>query len=136
MATQVLNDAFVSINGVDLSDWVKQVRLDYSAASLDDTVMGDTTKSSKGGLKEWSGQIDFLDDYAASAPDVSIFSIVGTVVTVLIRPVAATVVGATNPNYTGSALITGFMPVSGSVGELATTTVSFTSAGDLSRATA
>lgn len=131
----MLNDAFVSVDAVDLSAWVKQVRLDYNAAALDDTVMGDTTKSNKGGLKEWSGQIDFLDDYAASAPDVSLFSKIGTVVTVIIRPVEGTAVGATNPNYTGSALLTSFMPVSGSVGELATTTLSFTSAGDLSRAT-
>lgn len=131
----MLNDAFVSINGVDLSAFVKQVRLDYNAAALDDTVMGDATKSSVGGLKEWSGQVDFLDDYGASAPDVSLFSIVGTVVTVIIRPDKSDGVGATNPNYTGSALLTSFMPVSGSVGELATTTLSFVSAGTLSRAT-
>jgi hypothetical protein len=136
VATLVLNDAFVSVGGTDLSDWVKQVRIDYGAAALDDTVMGDTTKSSIGGLKEWSGQIDFIQDYAASAPDVTLFSIIGTVVTIIGRPVAGTAVGATNPNYTGSALLTGYAPISGSVGEIATTTLSFTSAGNLSRAVA
>lgn len=133
METLVLNDAVVTVNGTDLSDWVKAVRIDYEAEGLDDTVMGDGTKSSKGGLKQWSGQIDFLQDYAANAPDVTIFSIIGTVVTIAGKPTSAAV-GATNPNYTGSALMLGYAPLSGSVGQLAETSLKFTSAGDLSRA--
>ena len=133
MATLMLNDAVITVDGTDLSDWVKQVRIDYGAASLDETAMGDTTKINKGGLKEWSGQIDFMQDYAASAVDVTLFSLIGTVVTITGKPTSAAV-GATNPNYTGSALLTGYPPLSGSVGELAMTSLSFVSAGDLSRA--
>ena len=132
----ILNDAFVSIGGVDVSAFVKQVRLDFGAAALDDTVMGDTTKSNVGGLKEWSGQIDMLDSYEAAGPDVTAWGLIGTVAAIIIRPKKATAVGATNPNYTGDALFTGFNPVSGSVGELATTTLNFVSAGNLSRAIA
>ena len=65
MATLVYTNAYLMINGVDLSDHVKSLNLTYEAEMLDDTVMGTTgTRSNKPGLKNWSLEVEFLQDYA------------------------------------------------------------------------
>lgn len=135
MAAFVFTDAFVSINAVDLSDHVKQVTLNYSAELQDDTVMGDDTRSRIGGLKDWSITVEFAQDFAAGEVDVTVFSLVGATFTVILRPVKATAVGATNPNYTGTGIIETFSPLNNTVGELAMASITIQAAGTLSRAT-
>lgn len=135
MATIVLTDAFVSINGVDLSDHVKSVTLPYAAEMLDDTVMGDDTRSNKGGLKTWSITIEFLNDWAANEVDATLFPLVGSTFTIIVRPVNTGGVSATNPNFTGTGILESYPPLGNQVGELATTSVTVQSAGTLSRAT-
>jgi len=137
MASVVLIDAFVSINAKDLSDFVKSATLNYSAEMVDESAMGDTTRKNKGGLKNWSLDVEFKQDYGATpAPDIDLFSLVGTTFTVIVRPVAATVVGPTNPNYTGTGILESYQPVGGAVGDLALAPITIQSAGTLSRATA
>lgn len=135
MATTVLTDAFVSIDGNDISDHVVGVTLTFEGESLDETAMGDTTRTMKGGLFNWSFEVEVHQDWAASNIDSIMFPLVNTVVVVIFRPDSAAV-SATNPNYTGSALITGWPPLGNSVGELATSTISGVSAGALTRAVA
>ena len=134
MATFVLTDARIEINSVVLSAWGNSVSLNYEAEAQDDSAFGDTTRQSKGGMKNWSGEIEFFQDYAASAPDVSLFSLVGSQVAIKIRPTSGSI-SATNPEYQGTALITSYKPIAGSLGEMLKTGVSFVAAGTLTRAT-
>lgn len=137
MASSLLfNDCFVSVGGVDLSAYVQSATVNYSAEMLDETAMGDTTRKNKGGLKNWSIDVEFKQDFAAGAVDVTLFSLVGTTFTVIVRPVKATAVSATNPNYTGTGILESYNPVGNGVADLATTSISIQSAGTLSRATA
>ena len=135
MATVVLNDASVVINSVDLSDHVKSVTINYSAEMLDDTAMGDNTRSRKGGLKDWSFDITFHQDYAASNVDATLFPLVGTAFSTVIKPTSGAV-SATNPSYTGTGTLESYNPIGGGVGDLQETSITIQSAGDLSRATA
>lgn len=136
MASLHFNDAYVSINAKDLSAFVKGVTINYSAEMLDETTMGDTTRKNKGGLFNWSIDVEFKQDFGATpAPDIDLFSLVGTTFTVIVRPVKATVVGATNPNYTGTGILESYPPLGNSVGDLATSAITIQSAGALSRAT-
>lgn len=135
MAQLVFSDGFISINGVDLSDHAKQITLNYAAEMLDDTVMGDDTRSRAGGLKDWSVTVEFLNDWAASEVDATLFTLVGSTSTIIVRPDNSDGVSATNPNYTGTAILESYNPLGNSVGELATTSPTFQSAGTLSRAT-
>ena len=66
MATFVFTDASVTINSVDLSDHVRSVTLDITAEEQDDTAMGATFRSRKGGLKEGSLSLEFNSDFAAA----------------------------------------------------------------------
>ncbi len=137
MASLAFTDAFVSINGKDLSAFVTSATINYSAEMLDETTMGATTRTNKGGLKNWSIDVEFKQDFAATpAPDIDLFSLVGTTFTVIVRPVKATVVSATNPNYTGTGILESYNPLGQGVGELAMAPITIQSAGALSRATA
>lgn len=134
MSALVLTNAYVSINGVDLSDHVRQIKFPYSADAVEAAAMGDTTKINLAGLKDWSVDVTFKQDFASNKVDATMFSIVGTAVTVAIRPVNASA-SATNPEYTGSGLCTSYAPVDGQHGALLETSAAFKPAGALSRAT-
>lgn len=124
MGTFAATDHRVEVNSVDLSDWVTSVTLPQEFDALDDTAMGDSAHSRLAGLQDSTLQINFNQDFAAGGPDATIAAAVGTVVVVKVRPTSAAV-GATNPEYVGSYLVTQNNPFGSSVGELATTSVSW-----------
>ena len=135
MATFVYTDASVVVNSVDLSDHVKSCTLNYEAEMLDDTVMGDTTRSNIAGLLNWSIDVEFLHDFAAAKVDATLFSLIGAAAfTVTVKPTSGSV-SATNPSFSGSAVLESYPPMSGSVGDLETASATFRSAGTLARAT-
>ena len=134
MAVLVLTNAKVLVNSVDLSDHVTSLTLDTGADDVDTTAMGATYKNRTGGLKEWSVQITFQQDYASAKVDATIWPLLGSTTTVSINPVNAAN-SATNPNYSGSVLVAEYPAISGSVGELSTASVTWPGAGTLTRAT-
>lgn len=133
MAVFALTNEHLTINSVDLSDHVKSAVLTLDAAQLDSTAMSDSWTEMIGGLKSGSLAVTFNDDFAASNVDATLFAAFGTVVTFVVRPVA-TAVSATNPNYTGSILISQHT-LGGSVGDLASKSLTFPTSGTVSRAT-
>lgn len=135
MAVHKFVDGYIVINSVNLSAWAKSITIDTGVEKLDDTFMGDTTRSNLGGLLTWSVKVDFGQDYAASAVDVTLSPLHGTVTAIEVRPTSAAV-AVTNPKWTGSALVDYKHPVGGTVGELHMTSVELASAGTLTRATA
>lgn len=127
-------DARVEINSVDMSAFVRQVTLKAEVAELDDTAFGDDAHSRLGGLKDWSVDLEFNSDFAASAVDATLWSLFGTLTTIKIRP-TSDAIGTTNPEYSGSVLVREVNPMGNSVGDLATVSVSWPGSGTLSRAT-
>lgn len=134
MATLVLTNAQVVLSSNDLTDHVQGVRLNYEAEQHDDTAMGDSARSMKGGLKVWDFDIELMQDWAGSNIDSILFPLVGTQVTVAVRPTSSAR-SATNPDYIGTCLVVGYPPIGGVVGDLATTTLKLVNAGTLSRTT-
>jgi hypothetical protein len=134
MASFAFVDARVEINSVVFTGLVRSVTLNVEAEDLEDTAFGDTYRSRIGGLKDWSVDLEFNQDFAASMVDATLFPLLGTVVTVKVRPTTAAI-SATNPEYSGSVLVSEYNPLDGSVGDLATTSVSWPGAGTLARAT-
>jgi len=130
----VLKDASVTINSVDLSDHVRSVTFNYEGESIDDTNMADTTRIMAGGLLNYGVDIEFSQDFAASKVDATLFSLVGSTTTVVLLPTSSAA-SATNPSFTGTMLLTSYNPISGSVGDLATTSATFVPAGAIARAT-
>lgn len=135
MASFAFTNAYVTVNAVDLSTFVRSVTLNVEAEDLEDTAMGDTYRSRIAGLKDWSIDLEFNQDFAAGFVDATIFALLGTVIAVQVKPVNTTT-GPTNPQYSGNVLVSEYNPLDGSVGDLATTSVSWPGAGTLTRATA
>ena len=135
MATQVYTNAFLQINAADLSSHASEVSLNYASEMQDETAMGDDSRINKGGLKTWSVDVTFHQDYAAGKVDATLFSLVGTTVCVEIRPqnICSTVV---NPIFSGIGVIESYNPQGGSGGSLLDAPVTIQSAGTLARATA
>lgn len=134
MGTFVLTDASVTINAVDLSDHVRSISFPYEAEEVDDTNMGDTTRIMQGGLINYGVDIEFSQDFAAGKVDATLFSIIGTVVAVILIPVNTTV-SATNPSFTMNMLVGSYNPINGSIGDLAVAPVHLAPGGAVVRAT-
>lgn len=134
MAVFVLTDAAVTINSVDLSGKVRKATLKTSAEDKDSTAMGATYKARAGGLKDWELTLEFNSDFAAAQVDATLWPLLGTNSTVTAKATSAAN-SATNPQYSGSALLKEYSPIDGAVGDMATATASFAGAGTLSRLT-
>ncbi len=135
MAVLVLTDASITINSVALGDHSNTVTLNYEKDSVEVTAFGMTGHKFTGGLQNNSLDIDLMQDFAASNVEATIFPLVGTQTTVVIKPTSGAV-SATNPSYTlTDTFLAAHTPVAGAVGELAMTSLSFTG-GVLTKATA
>ncbi len=136
MASFVLTNAYCLINAVDLSNHVESVKVNYKADEKENTAMASTSKARLPGLKDWDIDITFNQDYAAASVDATLFPLVGAAAfAVEIRPDAGAR-SATNPAFTGNALLSTYEPVSGKVGDVAKSPIKLLGTGTLSRLTA
>ena len=134
MPQLVLNNASITINSVDLSDRANSVTLTYEVDSVEVTAFGDSGHKFAGGLQNISCEVSFQQDFAANEVEATIYSLVGTTTTVVIKPTSAAV-SSTNPSYTlSNAFLGAHTPVMGAVGELAMTELTFTG-GSLAKST-
>ena len=134
MAVLVLTDASITINSVALGDHSNTVTLNYEKDSVEVTAFGMTGHKFTGGLQNNSLDIELMQDFAAANVEATLFPLVGTQTTVVIKPTSGAV-SATNPSYTlTDTFLAAHTPVAGAVGELAMTSLSFTG-GVLTKAT-
>jgi predicted secreted protein len=136
VAKFVATDYNITINGTPFSSSLAAVTLDISVEEQDTTSFGAAGgyRTRIGGLKDASVSLDFHQDFGASSVDATLFPLLGTQATVVIKPTAATV-SATNPTYTFNALVTQYQPFASSVGDLATLSVSWPVSGAVTRGT-
>lgn len=126
MAVKVLTNALVTINAVDLSTKSNSVTLNYEIDSVEVTAFGMSGHQFAGGLQNLSVEIAMLQDYAAALTEATIYPLVGTTTTLIIRADSGAV-SVTNPTYTVSnAFLAAHTPVAGAVGELMMSTLTFT----------
>jgi hypothetical protein len=136
MAIFVATDFNVSINGsTALASYLTQVELKSSATDVATTAFGSTWVTRVAGLKEGSLTLQFNQDYAASTVDATLWPLLGTNATVVIKP-TSTATSSSNPAYTAVCLVTDLTPISGNIGDLATFSITWPTTGAISRATA
>lgn len=118
-STIVLTTSFASINGVDLSAYVKSLTIEITPDALEDTAMGATYHTKKGGLLSFKATVEFYQRFDASLVNETIYplAIGGTLFAAIFKGVTAS---ATNNTFTlANALVDGpWAPISGSVGAL------------------
>ena len=126
MAQLVLTDADITVNSVVLSDRANSVTLTYEIDSVESTTFGSGGHTFVGGLQNITVDIEFMQDFAATEVEATVFPLVGTQTTVTIKP-TADAVAADNPLYTVSnTFLAAHTPVAAAVGEMAMTSLSFT----------
>jgi hypothetical protein len=129
MARFVATDYNIKINGDDFSDSIAAVTLDLSSEEQDVTAFGGSGYRTRiGGLKDASITLDFHQDFGATAVDATLFPLLGSNATVVVKPNSGSVT-ATNPSYTGEFLVSAYSPFASTVGDLATLSVSWNLAG-------
>jgi hypothetical protein len=136
MPTMVLLAAYVSLNGTDLSTYNNKAELTTEVEEKDVTTYGSLGwKVVLGGLKSGQLALEFKQDFAATKLDSIMWPLLGTVVPFEVRA-DQSAVGPSNPKYTGSALVKGWNPLTGSVGDDASVSVSYPTSGAVARAVA
>lgn len=134
MADFAAVDYDIIINSQNMSAMASSASAPLTAAELDNTAFGGTSRSKIGGLKEGKLDITWNQDFAGSQVDALLFPLFGTVTTFEIRPTSGAR-SATNPAYTGSVLISQYTPLDAKVGDLATLKTSWPISGTVTRAT-
>ena len=135
MAKFVATDYSITINGSDFSTSLASVDLSVESDDVETTAFGGEWRTRVGGLKSASLTLDFHQDFAAASVDATLWPLLNTVATVVIKPTSGSV-SATNPSYTAEALVNAYQPFASSVGDLATLSVTWPVSGTVTRATA
>ena len=137
MAKFVATNFIITLNGVDLTSSLNSVTIEESSNEIETTVFGTATTAWRtvvGGIVSGSVKLDFYQDYAASSVDATLNALINTIGTVVVKP-AGSAVSATNPSYTAQVLINSYTPISGSIGDLSSFSVTWPTTGQITRAT-
>jgi len=130
----VLTNAFISVGGVDLSDLVSSVSLSSTFDVIETSAFSSSaTKTRVAGLADNSITLEFHQDYATGEVEQTIYPLLGTAAAVIVKPNGSTT-SAFNPSYTCSAVISEWTPLNGTVGELATASVTWPVTGAITKA--
>ena len=135
ISSTYLSNPTLSINSVDLSDQCTSAVINYVSEQLENTTFSNTSRSFTSGLYSNSVTVTLYQSYAATETEASIYSLVGTTTTLVLKPSSAAV-GASNPSYTlTGAFLSAHTPINASLGELSTIDLTF-SGGVLTKAVA
>jgi len=97
--------------------------------------MGDFTKTRLAGVRDWSLDVTFKQDFDSGSVDGILWGVYdgNTAVIVTIMANKTDGVGGTNPRYSGSCHLETYPVIGGAHGDLAQVSVTFQAAGALSR---
>jgi hypothetical protein len=131
MAKQVLRNASIVVNSVDLSDHCSSVTLEDSAEEVDFTAFSSSAYREFGqGLKTATITAEFFQDYATGSVDATHYPLYnsGGTFNVVVKPENAAT-SSTNPSYTMVSRIYTYGAVAGAVGDANTVSVTYNNAG-------
>ena len=135
ISSTYLSNPSITINAVDLSDQCTSAVINYVSEQLENTTFSNLSRSFTAGLYSNSVTVTLYQSYAATETEASIYSLVGTTTTLVLKPTSSAV-GATNPSYTlTGAFLSAHTPINASLGELSTIDLTF-SGGVLTKAVA
>ena len=138
MAKVVLTNPTVILDSVDLSDHITSLSINTNYDLVEVTQIGDIAKKMVAGLEDNSVTFDFQQDFAAvsylgnSGVDAVIFPNRGLKIACSVKPTSAAI-SATNPEYRFDVIVSQWSPLSGGVGELATTQVQWPIFGEITK---
>jgi len=126
----ILKTMSLVVDGVDLSKRCTQVAIDMPDEEVDLTTFQATNKQTGKGLGDASIAATFIQDYAASQVDETLWPLKNSEEPffVEVKPFSGAK-SATNPLYKQESLMFGYTPVSGTPGQASTIQVTFKNVG-------
>ncbi len=141
MGVSVLKNATLVLSGINYQSVLTRVELTSNAEMVDETTMGDSTRTRLASLKDWTVTADLHQRWQSGAGvGSSIFShdlfdyIGGSSFVVNVYP-SGTTASISNPKFSGAGILQDFIPVGGGVGEMDATRLTIIAAGDLVKST-
>lgn len=136
MAAFVIDNAYVSVNSVDLSDDVESVTITLTTDTPESTAMGANARAFLAGLNNSTITVQFRSDLATSSVFDTLNGVYsGNAAVPLALRADAGAASATNEEAQVSAILTSWNPWGGSVGSVAATSATFQGTGDVTFAT-
>jgi hypothetical protein len=138
MAKMILVSSVLLLNAVDRSTWVAKVELAVDAEAKDVTVFASGGfKENLSGLKSGNLAVTFDNDVVLAQLDDTMWTLFIASAPVTFEVRAASAARSTsNPGYTGSVIITGWTPITGSPGDVNAFSVTYPTTGAIVRNTA
>ena len=131
MAEVVLTASFISINGIDVSEYITSIDVPVEVDTPEATAFGDGWRTrAADGLKDWTETSDYNQDYDTFDP--LMWPLLGKAVALIVRPHEA-VRSATNPEWGGAPILSSYQPINGAVGELNAGSFTLMGSGPLTR---
>ena len=129
MPKEILLDANITVDGVDLSDHCSSVEINDESEEVDVTGFGAQNREILLGLGDGTITATFLQDFVSGSVDATLHDLKGvnTPFEVVVKK-SSDAVSATNPSYTMQAVLPAYQPLSGGVGEASTIEASFRNA--------
>ena len=124
MAKFVSTDFDIEVAGVDLSSNIAAVTINTTAAEVEVTAFSNDFVQRVAGLKDAEVSLDFHQDYGAGSVSATLQPLLGQNVEIKVKPTSGAI-GPENPEVSLTALCTEYNPVEGSIGDLATFSVSW-----------
>ena len=117
MPTRILTDVHLVLDGNDLSEFVRRVRLSWKREFRRATQFIDTAARRVPALEDWSAELELMASEDAGDPSAVLWDLSEAVTAkaVTLRGTSAGATG-TNPNYTGSCWLEGYDPFDAPVG--------------------
>jgi len=128
MATHTGSEGLIRIGTTTVGE-LRSYTLDQTADTIEDTSLGDTTRTYKAGLKAFAGSASLFFDEADAG---QLLIVVGTEISIKVYPEGNT---AGDKFYEGSAIVTGYN-ISASFDGMVEAELTFTGTGALSLSTA
>lgn len=129
---------FFSMGGDDISSDILSISVPEQVATHNASVMGSDTALVEAGLKDWEISGEFLITFGASSTEAK-FQVVWALANkqaALIYRTDTGVVGATNPQWAGTGVLTSLNIIEGETGSQFIGKFTFKPAGDLTRTVA
>ena len=133
MAKVVLTNPRVIFDSADLSDHITSLSINTNFDLVEVTQVGDIAKKMVAGLEDNSVTFEFQQDFALAGlggVDAVIYPRRGEQVACSVRPTNAAI-STTNPEYRFDVIVSQWSPLSGGVGDLATTQVQWPIYGEI-----
>lgn len=137
MSKRVVKSTTVSLGGTAYTSQIRSAELAMESDAVETTNMGGTGwREFLAGLKGATLALEFVKDADLSGLDLAVWTAfdAGTLLTFAIRGTSAAA-AADNPEFTGSVVITEWMPISGAVGDAFSGSVSWQVTGAIARGT-